>query len=120
MPHFYFAFEITTALTTPQKNAVDAALISLGDQVNSLPHLRIRVRDRLDKQAFIVEISVPGSVTKAQAVNAVATALGISVATLNANSNFVLFGTVNDTQGSRDACETYLNAARVQWEAPGP
>lgn len=116
MPHFYFAFEITTTLTALQKSRVDAAIQTLGDMVNDMPHLRVRLRDRLDGQAFIVEIFVPGSITKAQAVNAVANALGISVATLNANSNLIVFGNVNDTKNSRDACEVYLNAARAQWE----
>lgn len=116
MPHFYFALEITTVLTALQKSKVDNALASLGDQINDLPQLRVRLRDRLDGQAYIVEIFVPGSITKAQAVNAVATALGISVATLNANSNLVVFGNINDTKSSRDACETYINTNRAQWE----
>jgi hypothetical protein len=112
--HGYMVIEVVTALSGAQKIKLRDTLLGMGRQSDPNPCYITHHRPRTDNQAMLVEITVPASLSKADIVNALATALGVSVATLNANLNYTLFAG-GDWETRRQACVAYLGANQAAW-----
>jgi hypothetical protein len=113
--HVYFAFEITASLTAPQKAQAAQAFADIGPSNDINPARNIHFRQRPDGQAWLVEANFPGTPTKAQVVTALANRLGISAATLNANTTFTGFAINSDHETSRSAAAAFLANNRSAW-----
>src|SRR6185369_16149873 len=115
MPHIYFAFEVTTTLTAQQKQQAAVAFQDTGPNADINPANNVHFRARADGQAWLVEANFPTLPTKAQVVTALANRLGISAATLNANTAFTGFAINSDRESSRQAAVAFLAANAAAW-----
>lgn len=113
--HGYVVLEVTgAALTNPQKVRLRDALLALGVQTDDHPAIKTHLRRRLDNQAALLEVTLEGEMTKAQALDALAAELGISRSTLNSRLNFtVLAG--GDWSERAQSARDYIAANAAAW-----
>ncbi len=113
--HVYFAFEFTTTLTPAQRLQVAQAFLDTGPGADPNPANNVHFRPRNDGQAWLVEANFAGQPGKAQVITALANRLGVSAATLNANTNFTGFAISADRETSRQAALAFLTTNKSAW-----
>lgn len=118
MYHLYFVWIVNTPLTTNQKNRVAAVLRAFAGWRNNddSPANNIQVRERLDRQAWLVEFSANNKPNKADIVNAIADQLGILPALLTSNSTFIALTFNGSRTDSEAAARQYLIDNAAVWE----
>lgn len=112
---YYLLMVVTTPINAAQKQALKRALLSFGRKDDDQPYRITRARPRLDGQACLFVITVDGTPSKADFMAALAAELGISVATLNANTTFTRFAGATVTERA-DAARDFLVANNAAWE----
>lgn len=115
MNTYYLLMVVTTTINAAQKQALRRALLTFGRQDDDQPYRITRARPRLDGQACLFVITVAGTPSKADFMSALAAELGISVATLNANTTFTRFAGSTVTERA-DAARDYIAANAAEWE----
>jgi hypothetical protein len=114
MNTYYVIWEILTALTGPQKIKLWNALHTFGEQSDAQPYRITHGRARGDGQAVLLVLTVPGDTTKADFISALAAELGISAATLNANSNFTKLAG-GTTEQRAESARQFITANAASW-----
>lgn len=115
----YVRLDAARALTNNERTKLLQACRAIGTASSQYPGKIASARASLNNDQFIVETDFPnGLPTRSQFVNALATELGVSVATVNALLTGIgLFGGASSThEESADACRTYLAANIALWE----
>lgn len=115
----YALLHLTVPLTAPQLATVKAALRAISTDTDSPWNDRIlEIRPALNLMEAIVKAYFPnGQPTKAQAVAAIATALGVSQATINARLTMSIFAPdASDIYGGELAANAYIQANKANWE----
>lgn len=114
MNTYYLVWEVTTALSAAQKTKLWTALHRFGRQIDDQPFRITHGRARVDGQAALMVLTVSGDVTKADLLQALADEIGISPATLNANSTFTKMSGASTDERAASARD-YIAANAVAW-----
>ena len=112
----YALVSVSTDLTNSQKRMFRDALLEMGNQYHIFPDKKTHLRKNNNNQKAIIEVVLPGGITKAKVIAKLASVLPWTEQQIDDNSSFQVFGGLNAThEESRQAAVTYLIENDADW-----